>query len=111
MKKYIFIFLLITTFLIFKFSNTSYAFEECLYITKRLDSVNSNNLPKYLKNKKITYHKFCSYKDCFKVNDNNIEKGVKDFLKIQSKRKPDEYLIEADIKGVPLTEISFTLCK
>lgn len=111
MKKYIYLFLFITTFLILKFSNQSYAYEECSYVTKRLNSINSNNLPKYMTSEKITYHKFCSYKDCYNVRDNNIKKAIKDFLKIQATKKPDEYNIEAEIKGIPLTEITFTSCK
>ncbi len=108
MKKYIYLILFIMVTILLKYSNKSYAYEECVYIKEYLNSVNTNNIP--MKDN-VTYHQFCSYQDCYNMKNNNIKEAVKNFIKLQERKKSEEYILDANIKGIPITEISYTICK
>ncbi|MDD2238779.1 MAG: hypothetical protein PHH51_02735 [Bacilli bacterium] len=111
MRKYIYFIIVLLIGILLKFTNQSFAYQECSYITKQLNGINSKNIMKYFTDKNITYHKFCSYQDCYNMKNNNIDEAINNFMKLQKKRKSEEYNIEAYIKGIPITEISFTLCE
>ncbi|MDD2409863.1 MAG: hypothetical protein PHD03_04025 [Bacilli bacterium] len=111
MKKYIYLTIVLLIGILLKFTNQSYAYQECSYITKRLDAINTKNITKYLIGKNFTYHRFCSYQDCYNMKNNNIDEAINNFIKLQKAKKSEEYNIEAYIKGIPITEISFTLCE
>lgn len=111
MKKYIYLTIVILIGILLKFTNLSYAYDECLYITKQIDAINTKNISKYLDGKNVTYHRFCSYQDCYIMKNNNIDEAINDFIRLQKVKKSEEYNIEAYIKGIPITEISFTLCE
>ncbi len=111
MKKYIYIIIVLLLAGLLKYSNQSYAYQRCSYITERLDNINTNSLLKYTQNKNVIYHKFCSYQDCYNIKNDNISQAIKDFIWLQNKAKSEEYNIETLIKGIPITEVSFTSCK
>ncbi|MDD2409759.1 MAG: hypothetical protein PHD03_03470 [Bacilli bacterium] len=111
MKKYIYLIIVLLIGMLLKFINQSFAYQECTYITKQLNGISTKNITKNLIGKNVTYHKFCSYQDCYNMKNNNLNEAINNFIKLQKLKKSEEYNIEAYIKGIPITEITFTLCE
>ncbi len=111
MKKYAIMILLFFMFLILLNSNKSYAIDSCINEKIILNSINNTNIKDYIeKNNEVKYISICSFNDCYNLNSNNLEKEIRGFIKYLENNKSEEYLIEAKIKGYPITEIIVNRC-
>ncbi len=113
MKKYLYLFGIIVLSFIITFSNKTYAYEPCYYQKIKLNNLNTNNFTKYIneQNPKTKYLKICSYENCYEVRNENITTALNNFVKIQKKKNSEEYNLEIEIKGFPITEIIVNQCE
>ena len=115
MKKYIY-FVIIFIFLLLimlQIDFKSYAYQDCSNYIENPEALNSLNLIKYIhknySNADINY--FCTYNNCYYLKNENISNALKKYLTLQENKGLEEYVLEASVKGFPITEISFNLCE
>ena len=88
MKKYIIIGLVfIFIILLFINNDNSYAYISCDNKVIEPYEVNTNNLKEYLNNSNYNYVKsFCFYEMCYEIREDNIDKSINNFIKLNNKR-------------------------
>lgn len=108
MKKYLSIFLLIISISVLLIIENSHAIESNIKTEKI--NINIFDLEEYINdNHDRVYLKFCSFDDCYNIRNEKIKTAINNFMILQKKRKSEEYLIEAEVKGIPITEVTFIL--
>lgn len=114
MKKYIYLGFILLLSIVIQISYKSYAYQtDCSNYIDRPDNLNSIDVIEYIKKRyfEATVNYFCSNDTCYYLKDEKISSALNNYLIIQERKGKDEYVIEATIKGYPITEISFNLCE
>ncbi|MDD4187793.1 MAG: hypothetical protein PHX04_03425 [Bacilli bacterium] len=113
MKRYLLFTIVFFLLVVIQITSKSYGFEDCKNHKINTNNLNSLNLNKYLKknysNPDINY--FCSYNKCYYIKNEGLTTALQNYLLLQEQKGLTDYVLEAQVKGFPITEISLNLCK
>lgn len=113
MKKYLYLVFVLLLLIAMQIGLKSYAYQDCANHVDNPKGLNSLDLKDYIKDKyyDAIVNYFCSYNNCYYLKNETISSALENYLILQEKKGMTDYIIEAKVKGFPITEINFNLCE
>ena len=112
MKKYIYLIFVLLLAISLQVSLKTYAYQECNNFIENNININSKDIQNYITKNffRADVNYFCSGENCYYLKNETLNIAIDNYLKLQRKKLSEEYYLELEIKGFPITEISLNLC-